>query len=155
VRRDDGRGGGRVRRRATSERGSALLLVPAGFVALLVLAAVAVDQSMLFAARRQLIDVAASAANDAAAVAVDEAAYRGSGGTPVTSARAEAGVAAALAARGMDDVLRSVTVTDGPDGPEVVVRLETELHSVFARLAPGGYGQVTIRVAASATLDTF
>ena len=155
MRRERRPAGRRVRRRLTGERGSALLLVPAGFVALLVLAAIAVDQSMLFGARRQLIDAAASAANDAAAVAVDERAYRGSGGIPVTSARAEAGVAAALAARDMDDVVRSVTVADGPDGPEVVVRLETELPSVFARLAPGGYGSVTIRVAASATLDTF
>jgi hypothetical protein len=137
------------------ERGSALLLVPAAFVALLVLAAVAVDQSMLFAARRQLIDAAASAANDAAAVAVDEGLYRDTGVATPAIARAEAAVAAALAARGIDDVESSVTLDDGPDGPEVVVRLETELPSIFARLAPGGYGRTTVRAAGSATLSIF
>ena len=131
------------------------MLIPAGFVALLVLAAIAVDQSMLFAARRQLLDVAASAANDAAAVAVDEGTYR-QGGPPAPIAnRAEAAVADALSARGLDEVVATVEVTEGPDGPRVVVRLETSLRSVFARLAPGGYRETTIRVAASSTLDVF
>ena len=64
-------------------------------------------------------------------------------------------MAEALAARGLDDVSASVTVADGPDGPQVVVRLTTDVRSVFARMAPGGYDRTTIRVAASSTLSTF
>jgi hypothetical protein len=137
------------------ERGSAILLVPAGFVALLVLAAIAVDLSMLFAARRQLIDIAASAANDAATVAVDEGAYRQGGNAVPSLSRAEAAVAGALAARGLDDVVASVEVLEGSDGPRVVVSLETELRSVFARMAPGGYGETAVRATASSTLSIF
>ena len=139
-------------RRQRAERGSALLLIPAAFVALLVLGAIAVDQSMVFASRRELIDVAASAANDAAAVALDQSAYRGSAAPTMSLARAEAAVGEALAARGRDDVVASVRIDDADDGPRVVVRLEVELRSVFARLAPGGYRRTAIRVEASSTL---
>jgi hypothetical protein len=133
--------------------------VPAGFVAFLVLAALAFDQSRLLAARRQLIDVAASAANDAVAVSLDQDAYRtaGAGGLAprLVAGRAEAEVAASLAARGLTDVRAVVTIDDANGTPRVVVRLESELTTVFARLAPGGYRRARVAVAASATFSTF
>lgn len=134
------------------ERGSAVLLLPAGFVALLVLAAIAVDQSRLFAARRQLLDVAASAANDAVAASVDESAYRRGEGAALAAARAESEVRASLAGHGLAGRVQShVTTQQGPSGPQVIVRLESHEPTVFARLAPGGYGTTAIRVTASAT----
>jgi hypothetical protein len=148
-----------VHQRGHGERGSALLLIPAGFVAFLVLAALAFDQSRLFAVRRQLIDVAASAANDAVAAAVDQGAYRaGDGGAlapRLAVNRAETEVAAALAARGLDDVRWTVAVDDGGGPPRVVVRLEADLSTLFARIAPGGYGTTRVAVVSSATFSTF
>ncbi|MEA3215505.1 MAG: hypothetical protein QOJ19_1661 [Acidimicrobiia bacterium] len=138
------------------ERGSAVLLLPAGFVALLVLAAIAVDQSRLFAARRQLLDVAASAANDAVAASLDESAYRRGEGAALAAVRASSEVRASLAAHGLADRVRSqVSLREGPAGPEVIVRLESDEPTVFARLAPGGYGTTAIRVTASATFVIF
>jgi uncharacterized membrane protein len=142
--------------RLRGERGSAVLLLPAGFVALLVLAAIAVDQSRLFAARRQLLDVAASAANDAVAAAVDESAYRQGRGAILSTDQAESEVRSSLAAHGLTNRVRpQVAVRQGPAGPEVTVQLESEEPTLFARLAPGGYGSTSIRVTASATFIIF
>lgn len=154
--RKPGRRRHRTHRPLRGERGSALLLLPAGFVALLVLAAIAVDQSRLFAARRQLLNVAASAANDAVAAGLDESAYRRGVGAALAAGRAESEVDAALAAHGLvNRVRRQVTVGEGPRGPEVTVRLEAEEPTLFARLAPGDYKSVPIRVTASATFIVF
>jgi hypothetical protein len=48
-----------------------------------------------------------------------------------------------------------VSLREGPAGPEVIVRLESDEPTVFARLAPGGYGTTAIRVTASATFVIF
>src|SRR6476469_4711078 len=53
------------------ERGSALALVPAGVLVLLILAAICVYFSSAELARRQLHDAAAGAANDAAGGGLD------------------------------------------------------------------------------------
>lgn len=142
--------------RLGGERGSALLLLPAGFVAFLVLAAIAVDQSRLFAARRQLLDVAASAANDAVAAAIDEASYREGHGAVLSTAQVEAEVRSSLAAHGLIDRVRpQVTIRNGPGGPVVTVQLESDQPTLFAGLAPGGYRTTPIRVTASATFIVF
>lgn len=146
----------RERYRIGGERGSALLLVPAGFLALVVLATLAFDQARVFGARRELLDVAASAANDVAAVALDRSAYYEGGRVATVQQRGEALVAEELAARGLEDRVRArVAVRESGGGPEVVVKLETEVASVFGRAAPGGWRRTAVRVSASATLDIF
>ncbi len=59
----------------TSERGSSLLLFPAGVLIVLVLAAMAVDTSIAFMGQRELANATAAAANDAASQAVDNSAF--------------------------------------------------------------------------------
>lgn len=132
------------------------MLIPAAFVALLVLAALAFDQSLLFAARRELVDVASSAANDAAAFALDGSAYRRGEGPALSRERAADAVARSLAERGLSDrVTARVEVTGAGDQLRVVVYLERRVPAVFARLAPGGYRSTPVRVVASASLSPF
>lgn len=48
-----------------NERGSALMLVPAGILVLIALSAIAVDSAIAFMAQREMLNRAAGAANDA------------------------------------------------------------------------------------------
>ena len=59
----------------TSERGSSLLLFPAGVLIVMVLAAMAVDTSIAFMGQRELANATAAAANDAASQAMNNAAF--------------------------------------------------------------------------------
>lgn len=58
-----------------SERGSALLLFPAGILIVFVLAAIAVDLSAAFLAQRELADATSAAAADAAAALAPSSFY--------------------------------------------------------------------------------
>src|SRR4051794_17813956 len=55
-----------------SEQGSSLMLAPAGFLVLLLLASVSVDSAIAFLGRRQLENAVTAAANDAATVAIPD-----------------------------------------------------------------------------------
>ena len=58
------------------ERGSALMLMPAGLLIVLVLASIAVDMSLVHLRKRQAFELAAAAANDAATAGVDQGRVR-------------------------------------------------------------------------------
>lgn len=57
----------RIRRLASGESGSALLLMPAGVLVLLFLAGIAVDAAVQFLGQRRVADLAASVSQDAVA----------------------------------------------------------------------------------------
>ena len=59
--------------------------MPAGFLALLVLAALAVDQARILGVRRELLDLSASIAADAVAASLDPDAYHRGGDLPTTA----------------------------------------------------------------------
>ena len=144
------------RRRCRGQRGSALLLVPAGFLALLVLAALAVDQARILGVRRELLDLSASIAADAVAASLDPAAYPRGGDLDAAEARGRELLPEQLAARGLTGrVSGTITVRDGSGGPSISVALTTSTTSMFARFAPGGWSRTEVRAASSATLDTF
>ena len=67
-----------MRRRGT-QRGSVLLLFPAGVLIVLVLAAVAVDSSIAFLGERELSGAVTAAANDAATKALSDSGFYGRG----------------------------------------------------------------------------
>ena len=143
-------------RRCGGQRGSALLLVPAGFLALLVLAALAVDQARILGVRRELLDLSASIAADAVAASLDPDAYHQGGELVAAEARGRELLDEQLAARGLTTrVSGTITVRDGAGGPSISVALTTSTTSMFARLAPGGWGRTEVRAASSAALDTF
>ena len=119
---------------------SALLLVPAGFLALLVLAALAVDQARILGVRRELLDLSASIAADAVAASLDPDAYHRGGDLVAAEARGRELLDEQLAARGLTGrVSGTITVRDGSGGPSISVALTTSTTSMFARFAPGGW----------------
>ncbi len=135
--------------RGRRDRGSVLMLVPAAFLVLIVLAAITFDYSHLYLARRQLLAVAEAAAQDAVTYGVDQAALRAGAGTHLDEARVDAAVAQALDAHGHD--LRFVAVrTDVANDTEVTVTLTASIDYVFVRAVPGAPKRATITVHATA-----
>jgi len=69
------------------ERGSALLLVPAGVLIVALLASIAVDSTAAFLAQREAEAAASSLANDLVSLALDEASLRHRGSYRVDPSR--------------------------------------------------------------------
>jgi Flp pilus assembly protein TadG len=133
----------------TSDRGSALLLIPASVLIMLVLASIAVDMSLVHLRQRQALDVAASAANDAVTAGVDTTALR-SGTFAVQPAAARQVVARTVAASEMAPHLvgpPEVSV----DGDRVEVRLTLRADYLFTGAMPGTPDATTVTALASAT----
>ena len=123
------------------ERGSVLLLVPAGLLVLLVLAAIAVDGAVVFLAQRELAGAAAAAANDAA-TGVDEGAFY-AGEVALDGGRAAETAVQAVAARRPHGV-------DVVGSPDVVVAGTTVTVVVAGRVRPP-FGHREFRLAARAS----
>ena len=70
------------------DRGSVLLLFPAGVLVVLLLGAIAVDASIAFLGQREIANAVAAAANDAATASLSDAAFYGSGDIALDQARA-------------------------------------------------------------------
>lgn len=120
------------------DRGSVLLLVPAGVLVLFVLAAIAVDFSLAFLGQRELSAAAAAAANDAAGAAVSDAAFYGasSGDITVDGARAQRVAAEAVIRRRPTGVtITHVVVRTG--GPHVCVAVTGRVPYLFTPIVPG------------------
>lgn len=87
------------------EAGSALMLVPAGFLILVLLAVLSVDVAMSYLGRRELFDMAAAAANDAAVVGIDQDEYYRCGRVQLDRDVARKAVAESLARRSVSEDL--------------------------------------------------
>jgi hypothetical protein len=131
------------------DTGSVLMLVPAGFLIMLVLAAIAVDHSQVHLRQRQAQRVAVDIANDLVTLALDEATFRSSGDYHLDPRRA-ADLADVLA-RSSDlgptlvDVRATVTSPD-----QVVVELEASVEHIFTKAIPGAPSGTTVRARATA-----
>lgn len=131
------------------QRGSSLLLVPAGVLILVVLGALAVDLSNVHLSQRELVAAAQAAVGDAAAASLHEATFYHRGEAVVAADAARAEVVAALAASDLDIALDSFGLS--PDG-EVVIRVSARVDTIFARAVPGGPDVVVVRATARAAL---
>lgn len=129
------------------DRASALLLMPAAVLVVLVLGAIAVDAAVAFLAERDLAAAAAAAANDAATAGLDEDALRGGAGYRLDPALVEAAVQRALTARGVDP---GTSVDVAVAGTEVRVTLRGAARLVFAPAIPGAPDTVDVEATASA-----
>lgn len=139
--------------RDRSDRGSALMLMPAAVLVMLVLGAITVDLAVVRLGQRELIAAATDAANDAATVGLDQGELRAGRGYVLDPARAEAAVLASLDAKGLLDRLAAppeVTVT--ADGT-VEVRLVRRVPHVFAKALPGVDGDTLVRGTGAASLQ--
>ena len=135
-----------------ADRGSALALVPAAVLVLLILAAISVDFSSAELARRQLHDAAAGAANDAAGGGLDQTRLRTGDGTIAV----DPDLARSIDERSVVATVRGpLRLTAEPEvdviGNRVVVTLEGDAPYLFAP-AVGGHRRVHIRAQASAML---
>lgn len=136
--------------RVNGERGSALLLVPAGIFIVLVLGAIAVDLSLVHLARQDAADVAAAIADDTVTAALDQDAARNRGEYRVDERLVGRVADEVLRARGAED--RVVDVQTGVDGDTVTVEVTERVRYVFARGVPGAADGTTVTARASAVL---
>jgi Flp pilus assembly protein TadG len=138
---------------AERERGSVLLLMPAAVLVFLVLGALTVDFGGAYAARRQLEEAAAAAANDAATRALDLDVLYGEHQAHLVGADALRVVQASVAAKGLDRLhaeVRQVVVS--ADGLEVTVTVGGRAPFVFGRALPGRRDGMAVEAKASARL---
>ncbi len=126
------------------------MLMPAGLLIVFMLAAVSVDAARSFQAKRQLVDLADSSANDAVAAAIaTDRQFTVDGVIRLDAETARAIVTEAVAIRGSSDLgdvsVVSVRVEHEPgSAPVVEVVLETRIRSLFAPAVPGGAETVTL-----------
>jgi antirestriction protein ArdC len=132
-----------------SDRGSALMLMPAGVLVVLILASIAVDMSVVHLRKRQALDLAAAAANDAATAAADPGSLR-AGDFQLDQSLARAVVDRIVAASELAPELAAapvVVVSD--DGVEVTLAVEADY--VFAAAIPGAPDGAVVTATAAAT----
>lgn len=113
-----------------------MALVPAGFLVLLLLGALAVDDGAAYLGQRDLSASVQAAANDAAGAAVSDAAFYGQGTIQLDPERAGQIVCRDLAAAGSDR-LQDKTASLAVMGHAVYVEAHAEVGAVFGRTIPG------------------
>jgi hypothetical protein len=132
--------------------GSVLALVPAGFLVLVLLAALAVDSAVAYLGQRQLHDAFAAAANDAVAAAVDNDKFYGQGVVALDPARLGEVICQSLVAQNVPQ-LRGVSVGVAVAGDSVEVAGTATVDAVFGRNLPG-FARRHVRASAVATLQS-
>lgn len=125
-------------READDERdlGSALALVPAGFLILLLLGALAVDNGAAYLGQRDLSTSVQAAANDAAGAAVSNNGFYGQGTVEIDPAQAARVVCRDMTAPGAEGLLDK-TVSMAVSGDTIYVEAHAEIRAVFGRAIPG------------------
>ena len=139
------------KRRRADERGSVLMLVPAGVLIVFVLASIAVDMSLVHLRKRQAFDLASAAANDAATAGADQAALR-SGSYVIEPDSARSVVDDVVGASELAPHLAappSVTVT----AEGVSVELALEADYIFAGVVPGAPDGTVVAASATAVAE--
>lgn len=135
--------------RAGGDEGSTLLLMPVGVLILLVLGAIAVDFAVVYTAQREVANLTAGLANDAAG-AVDEEAFFTAGEYRIDRGRATQVVQQVVGSR-PDDTLRVTCPTVVLERADVVrVACVGTIDLVFSRALPGGVSPYTVRASSTA-----
>ncbi|HEX2575085.1 MAG TPA: hypothetical protein VHK88_01980 [Aquihabitans sp.] len=133
--------------RLRSATGSALLLMPAAVLIVVVLGGIAVDRAVVFGAQRDLVATAQAAANDAASEGVDLRALRSGGDVAVARDRIDIAVARAVALA--DGTVRARWALQDD---VLVVRLERTVDLVFSGGVPGASDRQVVRATARSRL---
>jgi uncharacterized membrane protein len=149
----------RVRRTPDDRaRGSVLILFPVGFLAVVALAAVAVDSSVAFMGERELSSAVTAAANDAASEAVSNAGFYRRGGVELDDSEVEriavdrvrhsvdAGMYHGLAVQA-----RVIRPPGGGCAWSLRVEASASVRYVFAPALPGGPDEAHVDAAATAS----
>ncbi len=142
------------RRRCTTDRGSVLMLLPAAFMILLVLGAIAVDLTAIRVGQRSLLSSATDAANDAVTVGLDESAFRAGEGYRLDPERVRSAVYGVLFAKGILNHLTETPVIVIHPDRSVTVSLRGRVEHIFARALPGASDPVPVHAEATAHVVT-
>lgn len=120
------------------DRGQSLLLLPAGFLIVLILGSLVLEAAALHLRQRQLDDLADSLANDAAAIGFDIDSFRDSGEIRIDADRAGRALDASIQFSNLPDArAAALRVTNGPE-PEVEVDLVIQHEYIIGRSLLGG-----------------
>jgi hypothetical protein len=118
------------------ERGSVLALVPAGFLVLVTLGALAVDSAATYLAQRQLRDSLVAAANDAVTAGLSNATFYGRGALTLDPTQAARVVCLTVSAQADQD-LHDVRLSMAVQGAAIRLRAAARVEAVFGRAIPG------------------
>jgi hypothetical protein len=127
-----------------------LALVPAGFLVLVLLAALAVDSAAAYLYQRELHDALAAAANDAVAASVDNSSFYGTGALTLDGRMVAEAVCQSLEAQGVGQ-LHGLSVSFAVSGDSVLLAGHATVNMVFGRAIPG-WGRRQVSSTAEATL---
>jgi uncharacterized membrane protein len=118
------------------ERGSVLAIVPAGFLVLILLGAIAVDSGATYLGQQQLQATVEAAANDAAGAALSDSAFYQQGAVQIDPSTAARVVCQDIDAQ-EDSRLEEVTLGLDVVGATIFVDARAEVPAVFGRIVPG------------------
>ena len=137
-----------------SERGSVLMLVPAGFLVLIILAALAVDSAAAYLGQQQLHDSLAAAANDAVTAGLSNQSFYANGAVVLDPSAVGRVVCLTIAAQSDSD-LHGLILRMAVEGASVRLEGTATVDAVFGRAIPG-FGQrhvkADVRAVVTATL---
>jgi hypothetical protein len=129
-----------------------LVLIPAGFLVLIILGALAVDSAAAYLAQRQLRDALTAAANDAATAGLSDRSFYGGGTLTLNPAQTAAVVCATVAAQADQD-LHNVRLWMATQGPTIRLVGTATVKVIFGRAIPG-FGTRTVRADTTAVATT-
>ena len=133
---------------SSHERGSAMMLLPAAVLVIVVLGALAVDVAVVHLGERQAFGAATAAANDAATYGIDPSTLRSGGGPSIDPARARHAARASLA--GEDSLDPDAAPVVRIDGTSVTVTVTLRVEYVFSQGLPGAPDSTTVMAQATA-----
>ena len=136
--------------RTANERGTALFLVPAFLVIIIMAAGFAIDWSIAFLSEREAAHAASAAANDAAGAAVSKGSFQTGATIEINESQAIAVAEEAVAARA-SKVLQGIHVETSVEGTTVTVIVTAKVATVFSRGLPFVGDTIDVRARASAT----
>jgi len=135
-----------------SEQGSVMMLVPAGFLVLMILGALAVDSAATYLAQQQLRDSLTAAANDAVTAGLSNQSFYSNGALTLAPAQAAMVVCLSVSAQADQD-LHDVRLWMAVDGPTIRLEGTATVDAVFGRAIPG-FGLRTVRAETTAVAAT-
>ena len=144
-------------RRARGDQGTVLMMLPAAVMIVLMLAAVAVDETGVYLAHRRLHAAAAAAANDAITAGLDLDAFNATGEYRLDPARVAAAVSRSLGAQQSETVDAAVVSApsisvDASGRQTIQLTLTANVRLIFAGAIPGFDNRRRITERASASV---
>ncbi len=139
----------------SEERGSALVLIPVLVLVIVLAAGLVVDSAVAFSAKRDLVEAASAASNDAANALQDDPLYA-SGSIDLDSEKVQRMAAAAVDVRvdGVEDIrVKAATVSIVRGRPVVTVTVTGRARPIFGVL-PGVDSFELVATASSTAWET-